>query len=485
MRRIITTFLTLFVIVGLFSFSACTAKKEEVPPIEEEVETIKRPFPQHVKYAVNPMMPTNKTQDELDEMIIGLFREILRNDLIVDTKAPQNKEEFRMVFRHYLAWEIEENEIEVSHLNVSESQGYGMLILVLMAGCEGKLEFKEEDWIFGCSSLQEYYNAMLRTVLAFPSIVGENNHLFCWELTGYDRDGDNRTGYKIVDGVKTAPFTQNPKDGDSATDGDMDIIYSLLLADKQWGSTGTYNYKQIAQDMLESLWEYCVHKDYYTLLLGDWASNTDDKVLANATRTSDFILSHLKVFAVVDKSHDWQKVIDATYNVIMDIRESENAKGHKNGLLPDFVVRGKTKWEVPKGEVLEGDEDNAYAYNACRIPWRLGTDYLLFGDTKIGEKSLAEYIIKPLDEFAKKYTKGKMEVLGPLHLNGKPFDWDDAESFASPFLITAVANGADQDWVNKIWAYEGLTEYYANNYGDYFDLIVMITASGNYWLPIE
>ena len=27
---------------------------------------------------------------------------------------------------------------------------------------------------------------------------------------------------------------------------------------------------------------------------------------------------------------------------------------------------------VPKGEVLESDEDPTFAYDACRTPWRLG-----------------------------------------------------------------------------------------------------------------
>ena len=37
---------------------------------------------------------------------------------------------------------------------------------------------------------------------------------------------------------------------DSATDGDLDIAYSLLLAHKQWGSNGTVNYLKEAQDMI-------------------------------------------------------------------------------------------------------------------------------------------------------------------------------------------------------------------------------------------
>lgn len=475
-------------ICGLLTIAGCKPKDEtetenvDLSPIGNEYANY--PFPQQAKYVIDPKLPSDKTKAEIDVMILSLFKQILTTDLIIDVNGPQTKDGFRMVFRHYLEWEIEEKLIKVSHINVSESQGYGMMMLAYMAGCEDKLNADSYKWIMGCDRLQDYFNAMLRTVLAFPSITGENNHLFTWELNGYPKDGKNKTGYKEIDGVKTAPFTMDPKGGDSATDGDMDIIYSLLLADQQWGSEGAYNYKQFALDMLESFWKYCVHKEYYTLLLGDWAENSDEAVYRDATRTSDFIISHLKVFASVDKNHDWQKVIDATYGVIKDIREAENEKGTNNGLLPDFVIRENDKWIVPVGEVLEGDEDGDYSYNACRIPWRLGTDYLLYGDTKIGNKSLAEYIIKPLDEFARTYTKGDMEILGPLHLNGKPLDWDDAETFAPQFLVTAAGNGYDNEWVNQVWRYDGLNVYHGNNYGDYITIFSMLTAAGYYWLPM-
>jgi len=41
-----------------------------------------------------------------------------------------------------------------------------------------------------------------------------------------------------------------PGDFDSAADGDLDIAYALLLADRQWGSCGTVNYLLEAQRVL-------------------------------------------------------------------------------------------------------------------------------------------------------------------------------------------------------------------------------------------
>ncbi|MCL2209596.1 MAG: glycosyl hydrolase family 8 [Treponema sp.] len=427
-------------------------------------------FPYKSSYAISPVIPENIN---IKEKIISLFKQILQNDLIIDTNAPLEKDKFRMVFRHCLTWEIEEGDINVSHITTSESHGYGMMILAYMAGCEESLDHK---WIPGCVCIKDYFDAMLRTVLEFPSSIGKNNHLFAWELFGFPADGENKSGYKQTDGIKTAPFTKDQKSADCATDGDMDIICALLLADSQWGSDKNYNYKQIALDMLECLWNYCVHKKYFTLLLGDWTLGNKG-VLGSAVRISDIIPAHLKVFAKTDKEHDWQKVLDASYNVIRDLCESKNLQ---NGLLPDFAIFKDGKWKAPKKTILEGD-DGSYSYNACRVPWRLGSDYLLYGDTKINTSSLFNLIVKPLNEFTSAFTD--IDQLGPFNLDGSPLGERDPETFAAPFLVTAAAGKANPDWVEKIWNWQGLDDYNGDNYGDYVKLLSMLTASGNTWLP--
>jgi endo-1,4-beta-D-glucanase Y len=403
-----------------------------------------------------------EAMNDRDNKIIGLFRQILQNDLITDANGPADKDGFRLVFRHCQQWAIGDGSIEVSHITTSESHGYGMMILAHMAGCEKMLDFRPEQWICGCGSLRDYFNAMLRTVLAFPSVIGKENRLFAWELFGYPADGDDRTGYKQSDGFKTAPFSRDPETGDCATDGDMDIIYALLLADKKWGSGGAYDYKKIALDMLDSLWKTCVHKEYHTLLLGDWASDRAGSVLGDAVRLSDIIPGHIKAYAEADKAHDWQKVLDACYSVIRDLCEDNR---HQNGLLPDFAVRADGKWKAPEEKILEGD-DGAYSYNACRVPWRLGTDH-----------SLLEIVIKPLNAFAKAYTGGDLDRLGPLRLDGTPLEESDPGTFTAPFLVTAAA-GTDRDWENELWNWHGLDTYNGDNYGDYIKLLAMLDAAG-------
>ncbi|WP_449437807.1 glycosyl hydrolase family 8 [Pedobacter steynii] len=53
-----------------------------------------------------------------------------------------------------------------------------------------------------------------------------------------------------------------------ATDGDMDIAYALLLADKQWGSSGKINYKAEAISIINALKASIIHTKYKTLKNG-------------------------------------------------------------------------------------------------------------------------------------------------------------------------------------------------------------------------
>jgi len=449
------------------------------------------PFPQHAfdQFAIAPMMPTVKTQDEMDEMVVGLFREILRNDLIVDSNGPQTRDGFRMVFRHFQE-EVAHGLLDVSHISTSEAQGYGMLILAYMAGSEGRLGRSPNEWIFGSTSLKDYFDAMLRTVIEFPSNRGSS--MFTGRLLGYlEPDGENRGGYRIVNGLKIAPFTRDTLAGDSATNGDMDIIYALILADRQWGSGGRYDYIGIARAMLADLWRFCVHETYNVLLLGDWAKTAANPVHRSAIRTSDFMISHLKAFRDVDPSHDWQAVIDASHGAIRDIRNAQNNLGNRNGFLPDFAVRGATGWEVPSANIL-GAHDYAFSYSAVLVPWRLGTAYMLFGNAAIGDSTLYDYIIRPLDDFARALTEGlNLGGLGPRYMDGSPFEWVDPNWFVPPFAVTAAAAGVDQQWVNTFWEYtprhvwdfRGLNAYQGDTYGDYIRLIVLLTITGNYWIP--
>ena len=81
----------------------------------------------------------------------------------------------------------------------------------------------------------------------------------------------------------------------SATDGDMDIAYALLLADQLWGSDGNIHYKQEAIWIINALMDSVVNHDEWTLKLGDWVKDDDPKY-GTSCRTSDWMVGHIAVF---------------------------------------------------------------------------------------------------------------------------------------------------------------------------------------------
>jgi len=146
-----------------------------------------RAFPQHVKYyggVIKPDLP----QKQLDASVRSFY--ILWKERYINANCGNGQ--------YYVWFE------KPGKQSVSEGQGYGMMIVALMAGFDKKAKNTFDG-------LYHYYKA-------HPS--KRSPKLMAWAQD------------------------KNCKDisGDSATDGDMDIAYALLLADKQWGSYGDINY---------------------------------------------------------------------------------------------------------------------------------------------------------------------------------------------------------------------------------------------------
>ncbi len=104
-------------------------------------------------------------------------------------------------------------------VTVSEAHGYGMLIAASMA---------EYD-----TDAKEIFDGMYRYYRSHLSEIGPN--LMAWQQS------DNGTA--II----------NSSGADSATDGDLDIAYALLMADSVWGSDGEIDFKQTAIDVINDI----------------------------------------------------------------------------------------------------------------------------------------------------------------------------------------------------------------------------------------
>jgi endo-1,4-beta-D-glucanase Y len=324
-------------------------------------------------------------------------------------------------------------------LTVSEAHGYGMVTIAYMAWYD--------------NNAKKYFDGMFHFFKANPS--EKNIHLMNWE----EETSDIHLG--------------NPA-GNSATDGDMDIAYALLLADKQWGSSGEINYKKESLTIIHALEESIIHSKYKTLKMGDWAQ-TEGYRISDATRPSDFMIDHLRAFKKASGDEIWSIAIDSTYKVIRNIYMHYSPN---TGLMPDFAEREAGKFVPAKNYLLESEFDGSAYYNSARFPWRLGTEYIIYGD-KNNRKQLLT-----INKWIQDATQGNpANIASGYMLDGAVIQGKNYEdlAFQSPFMVSAMVDKINQKWLNKLWD-NGLN-FHRNYYGDSITMLCMIVASGNWWSP--
>jgi endo-1,4-beta-D-glucanase Y len=379
------------------------------------------PFPQHVKYAVGAIKPNHITQQQLDNSVRTFYTQ-WKSRYVKKACAP---------WQNYIWFERPGNK-----QCVSEGQGYGMMTVALMAG-------------FDCDA-KALFDGLFRYYKAHPAKKGQA--LMAWAQDKNCKNTDNS----------------------SATDGDMDIAYALLLADKQWGSNAGINYLREAKLLLADVMRYEINPKSFTILLSNGAEYDSDDYYD--TRSSDFMPSHFRAFKKATGDACWDKVIDNTYTLFAGL---QNKYSPEAGLIPDFIQNVNHNPHPARPHYLEAKYDGAYNYNACRVPWRIGVDYLLYGDAR------AKAIDSKINHWLIGTTKGNPDNISAgysLAGNDLPQRYFEALSFIGPFTVSAMVESKNQQWLNHTWDY--LTGFKLKDY-DYYDnsikLLNMIIISGNYW----
>ena len=317
---------------------------------------------------------------------------------------------------------------------VSEGHGYGMVITALMAGYDPEA--------------RTIFDGMYAFFHKFPTSGHQN--LMAWTV-------DVAGGCKIPSGQS-----------DSATDGDLDVAFALLLAEKQWPGNG---YLQKAMAVLADVKDGDMHQTTHQPLLGDWAAPGDSQY--NATRPSDFMLDHFRAMAAASGDAAWTQSLDSVYQLIATMQANYSPA---TGLLPDFVVDTTASPAPAPANFLEGASDGQYGYNSCRVPWRIATDYLVSGDAR------AKTAIQKMNAWIMtEANHDPANILDGYTLSGGKGAGQSGPSpaFSSPFGVTAML-GSDQAWLDAIWSSLAISGDY---YGDSITMLCMIVMSGNWCAP--
>lgn len=154
----------------------------------------------------------------------------------------------------------------------------------------------------------------------------------------------------------------------SASDGDSDIAFSLVLAASRWQQS---SYLEEAKKIIPQIWEQEVISiggvNYLAADDIEKVSQTD--AVINPSYFSPYAY---RIFAKVDKTHDWNGLVKDSYDTIDRVLASKLDKASSAGLPPDWFMLDKTTGEIkpPAGNLTTN-----YGFDASRIPWRLALDY--------------------------------------------------------------------------------------------------------------
>jgi hypothetical protein len=168
--------------------------------------------------------------------------------------------------------------------------------------------------------------------------------------------------------------------------------------------------------------------------------------------------------------------VDRAYT-LLDRMQTVYSPG--KGLMPDFIVGTDTAAPYPSpGYMGDGNNMEGYYYwNGCRNPWRLGTDYVLSGDTRF-----ATVCGRLIDFFQSASGGNPASVASGYKLDGSVLGAFADPSFIAPAAVGAMVDARFQGFLDAAltWNTAHLqTGYYASE----IQLLSLVVASGNWWTP--
>jgi len=368
-----------------------------------------RPFPQSGNMPGKGLLPSGRSRKETDAAVADYYRYWKRRYVVPSSTVPGG-------------YKID---YDGKGSTVSEAIGYGMMISAYMAG-------EDAD----AKPLFDGLNAFRKR---FPSKIRQA--FMCWKI----------------------PPGESGRRDDSATDGDLDIAFALLLAHAQWGED---SYLQEARALIGEIGRSLVREDH-SLRLGDWNEEPGQ------TRPSDIMPTHFRAFRKATGDELWEKVEAKGLSILSGL-QSRHAP--RTGLIPDFALLGDAGWRPADPKFLESAHDGEFHYNACRVPWRIGWAAERLDD------AASQAVLKPFMEWVVTYHPSPASFVDGFRLDGSEIRGAEPGEacFSSPTGVAAMVTG-HQAWLDDAFAFAASRK--AVYYQDSVNLLCLLVMSGNAWMP--
>jgi endo-1,4-beta-D-glucanase Y len=154
----------------------------------------------------------------------------------------------------------------------------------------------------------------------------------------------------------------------AATDGDEDMAFALVMADRRWGGRGTLSdtYLGLAKKQIGLVWSLEVDHG-----MGDVLTPGDQFGGGAIVNISYFAPAYYRIFGqVTGNTADWDRVVASSYRVLQATLNTANGNA-TNGLVP--------AWSTPAGvPMAPAGKPTNHQLDSCRTPFRIAQDFCWF-----------------------------------------------------------------------------------------------------------
>jgi endo-1,4-beta-D-glucanase Y len=328
------------------------------------------------------------------------------------------------------------------------AMGHGMILTAMLAGHDPQA--------------QTVFDGLFAVGRKFPSILSVS--VPAKHGIGPRPGNGALVAYAIGNNCSKVP------EGDSAPEGNLAFAYALLLADKQWGSTGMVNYLDEAKKTINAIKLYEMNPRKLPGL-GDWASLPDEGMWTTVATPPNYTVGHFRAFAKASGDMYWMEAVAATQESITRIQTMFSPM---TGLFPQFLVGSQN---LPGATFLSANNARDHFGGASLVPLWMASDYIGSGDVK------AKQALTKITDWLKTKTGGDAsKIVDGYRLAGDNIGTQSSMTYVAAFAAIGAFDPANQAWLDGIWQRMSAAPT-ANQAADTANLLGMLMVTGNWWHP--
>jgi len=253
-------------------------------------------------------------------------------------------------------------------------------------------------------------------------------------------------------------------DAGSASDGDVDMAWALIMASDQWSSP---TYLAAAGNMIRAMRQNSIGPDGLLKPGDNWGGTA-------LTNPSYFSPAYFRVFAVVTGDLLWSRdILDKNYLVLSKVTGTD-------GLVPDwsnddgvvnmgFLVPATG---APGGSSSDDKDNSHYRYDAARTPWRIAMDWCF------NKEPRAQAYLMKVGGFFSPMASNIGNIGDGYSLNGSVSSNNHNMAFIGPIGVAGMAGFPAL--VDAAFSYGVTNQGDQNYFPSSLRMISMLMMSGNF-----